>query len=74
MLTGYTRSSDSPTTIDAYDGVYQDGEFGRTGADAFVTFSLTPQGGIEQARMEPASSSVDFSYDFQDLVLKPVAK
>jgi len=43
-------------------------------ADAFVTFSLTPQGGIEQARMEPASSSVDFSYDFQDLVLKPVAK
>jgi hypothetical protein len=43
-------------------------------ADAFVTFALTPQGGIDQARMEPASSSVDFSYDFQDLVLKPVTR
>ena len=43
-------------------------------ADAFVTFALTPQGTIDQARMAPASSSVDFSYDFQDLLLKPVAR
>lgn len=27
---------------------------------------------IEQALMKPASPLVDFSYDFQDLVLKPV--
>jgi CubicO group peptidase (beta-lactamase class C family) len=43
-------------------------------ADAFVTFSLTPQGTIDQAKMAPASSSVDFSYDFQDLLLKPVTR
>lgn len=43
-------------------------------ADAFVTFALTPDGGIDQARMLPAFSSVDFSFDFQDLVLKPVAR
>lgn len=43
-------------------------------ADAFVTFALTPQGTIDHARMAPASSSVDFSYDFQDLLLKPVAR
>jgi len=43
-------------------------------ADAFVTFALTPDGAIDQARMLPASSSVDFSFDFQDLVLKPVAR
>ncbi len=43
-------------------------------ADAFVTFALTPEGTIDQARMAPASSSVDFSYDFQDLLLKPVAR
>ena len=43
-------------------------------ADAFVTFALTPQGAIDQAKMAPASSSVDFSYDFQDLLLKPVTR
>ncbi|HKP28799.1 MAG TPA: DUF3471 domain-containing protein, partial [Gemmatimonadales bacterium] len=43
-------------------------------ADAFVTFALTPQGGIDEAKMAPASSSVDFSYDFQDLLLKPVTR
>ena len=40
-------------------------------ADAFVTFSLNPDGTIDQVRMAPASPSVDFSYDFQDLLLKP---
>jgi CubicO group peptidase (beta-lactamase class C family) len=42
-------------------------------ADAFVTFSLNPDGSIDQATMQPASPAVDFSFDFQDLVLKPVA-
>ena len=39
-------------------------------ADAFLTFALTPDGKIEQAKMLPASPLVDFSFDFQDLLLK----
>jgi hypothetical protein len=41
-------------------------------ADAFITFALDPDGSIERATMKPASPAVDFSYDFQDLLLKPV--
>lgn len=41
-------------------------------ADAFVTFVLNPSGAIDEMRMEPASPSVDFSYDFQDLDLKRI--
>ncbi|HEU5304801.1 MAG TPA: serine hydrolase [Gemmatimonadales bacterium] len=41
-------------------------------ADAFATFSLNPDGTIAQLRLVPASKSVDFSFDFQDLVLRPV--
>jgi CubicO group peptidase (beta-lactamase class C family) len=41
-------------------------------ADAFVTFMLTPEGGIDQVKMRPASPAVDFSFDFQHLLLKPV--
>ena len=40
-------------------------------ADAFVTFSLNPDGTIDQVKMLPASPAVDFSYDFQDLLLEP---
>ena len=40
-------------------------------ADAFITFALNPDGTIEQAKMVPTSPTVDFSYDFQDLLLKP---
>ncbi len=40
-------------------------------ADAYLTFSLNPDGGINEARMAPASPDVDFSFDFQDLLLKP---
>jgi CubicO group peptidase (beta-lactamase class C family) len=40
-------------------------------ADAFVTFSLTPEGSIESAKMKAMSPSTDFSFDFQDLLLKP---
>ena len=43
IVTGYTRSYDFPITIDAFDTVYEDGEFGRTGADVFVT-KLDPDG------------------------------
>ncbi len=41
-------------------------------ADAFVTFSLNPDGSIEQAKMVAVSPATDFSFDFQDLLLKPV--
>ncbi|MFA6455312.1 MAG: serine hydrolase [Bacteroidota bacterium] len=41
-------------------------------ADAFVTFSLNPDGCIDQAKMKAVSASTDFSFDFHDLLLKPV--
>jgi hypothetical protein len=41
-------------------------------ADAYATFWLNADGGVHQLRLVPASESVDFSFDFQDLVLKPV--
>jgi CubicO group peptidase (beta-lactamase class C family) len=42
-------------------------------ADAFVAFALKPDGSIDQIRMTAVSPSTDFSFDFQDLLLKPVA-
>jgi CubicO group peptidase (beta-lactamase class C family) len=41
-------------------------------ADAFITFSLEPDGSIGQAKMRAVSPATDFSYDFQDLLLRPV--
>jgi CubicO group peptidase (beta-lactamase class C family) len=41
-------------------------------ADAFVTFSLEPDGSIRDVRMKAMSPATDFSFDFQDLLLKPV--
>ncbi len=41
-------------------------------ADAYATFSLKPDGSVEQLKLVPASEAVDFSFDFQDLVLKPL--
>jgi hypothetical protein len=43
-------------------------------ADAYVTFSLNPDGTIERAKMKAVSPLADFSFDFQDLILKPVGK
>ena len=42
-------------------------------ADAFVTFALTPDGKVDQARMRAVSPETDFSFDFQDLLLRPVS-
>ena len=44
------------------------------GADAFVTFALNPDGSVDQARMRAVSPATDFSFDFQDLLLKPAAR
>ncbi|MCP3142846.1 serine hydrolase [Pyxidicoccus xibeiensis] len=41
-------------------------------ADAFVTFSLKPDGSIGEMRMQPVSPLTDFSYNFQDLRFTPV--
>lgn len=43
-------------------------------ADAYITFNLNPDGSIEQAKMRAVSSATDFSFDFQDLHLKPAKK
>ncbi len=42
-------------------------------ADAFVTFDLKSDGSVDRVKMKAVSPATDFSYDFQDLDLKPVA-
>ncbi|MFZ0869461.1 MAG: serine hydrolase [Rhodanobacter sp.] len=42
-------------------------------ADAFVNFVLDADGGIREVRMQPVSPLTDFSFDFQDLRLVPLA-
>jgi CubicO group peptidase (beta-lactamase class C family) len=39
--------------------------------DAFVTFSLNADGSIDNAKMAAVSPLADFSFDYQDLLLKP---
>ncbi len=41
-------------------------------ADAFVTFALKPDGSIEQIKMAAVSPLCDFSFDYQDLLFRPV--
>ena len=43
-------------------------------ADAYVTFALNPDGTIDQAKMRAVSPATDFSFDFQDLRLRPAGK
>lgn len=53
----------------AYAGTYRDGWYGDIEialADGY------PDGTIDQARMRAVSPSTDFSFDFQDLLLRPV--
>ena len=47
----------------------------RTIEDAFITFSLNPDGSVDSASMAAVSPLADFSFDYQDLLLRPaVAK
>lgn len=46
----------------------------RTLADAFVYFALMPDGSIENFKMLPVSPLADFSFDYQDLLFRPVEK
>ena len=41
--------------------------------DAYVTFSLKPDGSIDHAKLQAISPMADFSFDYQDLLLTPVA-
>ncbi|HXJ89265.1 MAG TPA: serine hydrolase [Candidatus Binatia bacterium] len=43
----------------------------RTIEDAFVTFALNPDGSIASAKMAAVSPLADFSFDYQDLLLRP---
>jgi CubicO group peptidase (beta-lactamase class C family) len=43
-------------------------------ADAYVTFALNPDGSIDQIKMKAVSPDTDFSFDFHDLLLKPVGR
>jgi CubicO group peptidase (beta-lactamase class C family) len=45
----------------------------RTIEDAFVTFTLKPDGGVDHFTMAAVSPLADFSFDYQDLYFKPVA-
>ena len=41
---------------------------------AYVTFALTPKGTIDRVTMRAVSPLADFSFDYQDLELRPVAE
>jgi CubicO group peptidase (beta-lactamase class C family) len=43
-------------------------------ADAFITFALTPDGSVDRATMRAVSDMTDFSFDFHDLLLRPVPR
>jgi CubicO group peptidase (beta-lactamase class C family) len=43
-------------------------------ADAYVTFALNPDGSIDQVKLRAVSPATDFSFDFQDLLLKPASR
>ena len=43
----------------------------RFAVDAYVTFSLKPDGSIDQIKMAAVSPLTDFSFDFHHLALKP---
>ncbi len=42
-------------------------------ADAYVSFALKPDASIDRVTLTPVSPAIDFSFDFQDLLLAPVA-
>ena len=46
----------------------------KTVPDAFVTFGLDHRGRLDQVTMEAVSTLADFSFDYQDLLFRPVRK
>lgn len=45
---------------------------GRTVPDAFVTFAINSEGKVDSVKMAAVSDLADFSFDYQDLHLKPI--
>ena len=41
--------------------------------DAYVTFALTPDGAVDRFQMAAVSPLADFSFDYQDVLFRPVA-
>jgi CubicO group peptidase (beta-lactamase class C family) len=72
MRFGHTPSLDGEMEHWQYDTFIARWKDPDLRADAFVTFSLNPDGSIDRVRMKAASPQTDFSFDFQDLLLKPV--
>ena len=59
-----------PWQYDTFKAHWRD----RTVEDAFVTFTLKPDGAIEHFTMIAVSPLADFSFDYQDLYFTPVEK
>jgi hypothetical protein len=57
-----------PWQFDAFKAHWRD----RTVEDAFVTFTLKPDGSIDHFTMVAVSPLADFSFDYQDLYFTPV--
>ncbi len=41
---------------------------------AYVTFALDAEGKVDRVTLKPVSPTADFSFDYQDLLLRPAAK
>jgi CubicO group peptidase (beta-lactamase class C family) len=57
-----------PWAFETFKTVFEDTSI----ENAYVTFSLSPEGVVEEARLKAISPVADFSYDYQDLLLKKV--
>jgi len=55
---------------DTFKAVFRD----PTVPDAYLSFSLGPDGRITELRMVPTNDLADFSFDYQDLLFKPTGK
>jgi hypothetical protein len=57
-----------PFAFDTFKTVFDD----PTIENAYLSFSISPEGKVEDARVKAVSPIADFSYDYQDLALKKV--
>lgn len=57
-----------PWQQDTFRAVFEDPNI----PDAYLTFRLDASGAVESVRMVPTSGLADFSFDYQDLDLRPV--
>jgi CubicO group peptidase (beta-lactamase class C family) len=62
------RADLSPWQFETFKAVFCDPNV----PDAFVTFQRDAEGRIERVKMVPTSDLADFSFDYQDLDLRPV--